>query len=80
MAYRLAEEVQPAAGQFFSQNPRGELSISALKDQGIDTSGEVKLEVPTYNTKQSDWKVDVWHPGGNKLYQVTAQGVETTNQ
>ncbi|MCA1905401.1 MAG: hypothetical protein LDL11_02270 [Desulfarculus sp.] len=74
-ALRLARETRPLVEAFFAANPGGRLTPSALADQGLSLPPELKLAVTELKDLRDDWRVEIWHPQGAKVFVLTPAGL-----
>lgn len=75
-AKRLAAQVRPAVEGLFAQDPQAKLSPQALKDQGLAVPPPLQLAVTPFKDLRADWQAEVWHPQGQRVYLVGAQGIQ----
>ena len=75
-AQRLAREARPAVEAFFAAQPAGRLSPEALRAQGLTVPPELLLAVPELKDLREDWRVEVWHPRGGRVFALTPAGLD----
>lgn len=75
-AKRLAVEVRPAVETLFAKSPQAKLGLEALKDQGLAVPPPLQLTVTPFKDLRADWQLEVWHPEGQRVYLVGAQGIQ----
>ncbi len=76
-ARRFAQTLQAKVEAVFQAQPEAQLTLDALKSQGVELPAPLQWDVPLDHRKAADWQVRVWHPQGRLLYIVSPKGMET---
>jgi len=77
-AQRLAREARPVVEAFFAADPAGHLSLDALKERGLIVPPDLQAAVTPLKDLREDWRLEVWHPGGNQVFVLTPAGMTAT--
>jgi len=72
----LAEQAQKVAQALVAADPQARISAETLRAHGLEVPPPLKLTVPPgYDTAQQ-WRLEVWHPEGRKVFLVSAAGIQ----